>query len=112
MRFIPNPFYVEQLRPLSGLDQTLRDYVFAQPFAREFMDRIEEMLLAMIPLYQEQDKRILRVCFGCTGGRHRSVAAAEEMAQRFHRHGMNVRVYHRDLVVEAADIAARFSIDG
>ena len=112
MRFIPNPFYVEQLRPLSGLDQTLRDYVFAQPFAREFMDRIEEMLLAMIPLYQEQDKRILRVCFGCTGGRHRSVAAAEEMAQRFHRHGLNVRVYHRDLVVEAADIAARFSIDG
>ena len=111
MRFIPNPFYVDELRPLSGLDQRLRDYVFAQPFAQAFMDQTEQMLETTLPLYREQDKHILRVCFGCTGGRHRSVAAAEEMARRFHERGVYVRVYHRDLVVEAQDIEQRFSID-
>lgn len=111
MRFIPNPFYVDELRPLSGLDKALSDYVFSQPFAREFLDHTERMLETTLPLYRAQDKHILRVCFGCTGGRHRSVAAAEEMARRFHRHGINVRVYHRDLVVEAQDIEQRFSID-
>lgn len=111
MRFIPNPFYVDELRPLSGLDQPLSDYVFAQPFARAFMDQTEQMLETTLPLYREQDKHILRVCFGCTGGRHRSVAAAEEMARRFHERGVYVRVYHRDLVVEAQDIEQRFSID-
>lgn len=111
MRFIPNPFYIEELRPLSGMDKPLSDYVFSQPFARDFMDQTERMLLATLPLYREQDKHILRVCFGCTGGRHRSVAAAEEMARRFHDQGVNVRVYHRDLIVEAEDIEQRFSID-
>lgn len=111
MRFIPNPFYIEELRPLSGMDKPLSDYVFSQPFARDFMDQTERMLLATLPLYREQDKHILRVCFGCTGGRHRSVAAAEEMARRFHDQGVNVRVYHRDLIVEAKDIEQRFSID-
>ena len=111
MRFIPNPFYVDELRPLSGLDQPLSDYVFAQPFAQAFMDQTEQMLETTLPLYREQDKHILRVCFGCTGGRHRSVAAAEEMARRFHERGVYVRVYHRDLVVEAQDIEQRFSID-
>ena len=111
MRFIPNPFYIDELRPLSGLDKPLSDYVFSQPFARDFMDHTERMLRTTLPLYREQDKHILRVCFGCTGGRHRSVAAAEEMARRFHDQGIHVRVYHRDLVVEAKDIEQRFSID-
>ena len=111
MRFIPNLFYIDELRPLSGLDKPLSDYVFSQPFARDFMDHTERMLRTTLPLYREQDKHILRVCFGCTGGRHRSVAAAEEMARRFHDQGIHVRVYHRDLVVEAKDIEQRFSID-
>lgn len=111
MRFIPNPFYIDELRPLSGLDKPLSDYVFSQPFARDFMNHTERMLRTTLPLYREQDKHILRVCFGCTGGRHRSVAAAEEMARRFHDQGIHVRVYHRDLVVEAKDIEQRFSID-
>ena len=111
MRFIPNPFYIDELRPLSGLDKPLSDYVFSQPFARDFMDHTERMLRTTLPLYREQDKHILRVCFGCTGGRHRSVAAAEEMARRFHDQGIHVRVYHRDLVVEAKDIEQRISID-
>ena len=64
MRFIPNPFYIDELRPLSGLDKPLSDYVFSQPFARDFMDHTERMLRTTLPLYREQDKHILRVCFG------------------------------------------------
>lgn len=108
MRFMPNPFYVNELRHLSGLDKQVSDFVFAQPFATDFMDRMEDTLEKLLPLYRDQDKTILRVCFGCTGGRHRSVAAAEEMARRFHSKHFNIRVYHRDLILEAADIRERF----
>ena len=108
MRFMTNPFYIPELRPLSGLDLAVQEFVFAQPLVKEFFDGAEKMLDSLIPLYMEQDKHILRVCFGCTGGRHRSVAAAEEMAKRFVRRGMNVRIYHRDLSVEAAEIKERF----
>ncbi len=108
MRFMPNPFYVEELRALSGMDVPVQEYVFSQKLVPEFFDGVESMLAEMIPLFIEQDKHILRVCFGCTGGRHRSVAAAEEMAKRFTKRGMNVRVYHRDLGSEAADIKERF----
>ena len=109
VRFLPNPFYVEELRPLSGMDAAVQEYVFSQKFVPEFLKGIEDMLTEIIPLYIEQDKHILRVCFGCTGGRHRSVAAAEEMARRFANSGMNVRIYHRDLTSEAADIHDRFT---
>ncbi len=108
MRFMPNPFYVEELRALSGMDVPVQEYVLSQKLVPEFFDGVESMLAEMIPLFIEQDKHILRVCFGCTGGRHRSVAAAEEMAKRFTKRGMNVRVYHRDLGSEAADIKERF----
>ncbi|MPM88730.1 RNase adapter protein RapZ [bioreactor metagenome] len=108
MRFMTNPFYIPELRPLSGLDLPVQTFVSSQPLVKEFFDGVQKMLDALIPLYLEQDKHILRVCFGCTGGRHRSVAAAEEMAKRFVQHGMNVRIYHRDLTVEAADIKDRF----
>ncbi len=108
MRFMTNPFYIPELRPLSGLDAPVQQFVFAQPSCSLFFDGVEEMLRKLIPLYEEQDKHILRVCFGCTGGRHRSVAAAEEMARRFADSGMNVRIYHRDLTNEAKDIHERF----
>jgi UPF0042 nucleotide-binding protein len=108
MRFMPNPFYIPELRPLSGLDAELQSFVLSQPLVPEFFNGVEDMLVQLIPLYMEQDKHILRVCFGCTGGRHRSVAAAEEMAKRFVGRGMNVRIYHRDLTSEAADIKDRF----
>lgn len=108
MRFMQNPFYVDELRHLSGLDQPVQDFVFSQPFVDEFMDEWENTLNRMLPLFKEQNKTILRVCFGCTGGRHRSVAAAENMAKRFANSKINVRVYHRDLVVEATDIRNRF----
>ena len=108
MRFMPNPFYIPELRPLSGLDQPVQAFVYSQPLVTEFFDGVEKMLTSLIPLYQEQDKQILRVCFGCTGGRHRSVAAAEEMVKRFSGRGMNVRTYHRDLGSEAQEIHERF----
>ena len=111
MRFITNPFYIPELRPLSGLDETVQSFVLGQPSVAPFFDGIEQMLHTLIPLYEEQDKHILRVCFGCTGGRHRSVAAAEEMARRFIDSGMHVRIYHRDLTTEASDIRERFSSD-
>ena len=108
MRFMTNPFYIPELRPLSGLDAPVQAFVYAQPLVSEFFDGIEQMLKALIPLYLEQNKHILRVCFGCTGGQHRSVAAAEELAKRFVRRGLTVRIYHRDLGSEAADIRERF----
>lgn len=108
MRFMPNPFYVNELRHQSGMDDAVKEFVFAQAYASEFMDTLEHTLDKLLPLYQEQGKTILRVCFGCTGGRHRSVAAAEEIAKRFQDRKVTVRVYHRDLVLEAADIRDRF----
>jgi UPF0042 nucleotide-binding protein len=108
MRFMPNPFYYAEYRSLSGLDEAVQSFVCKQPFVQKFFDGLETMLENLIPLFTEQDKHILRICFGCTGGRHRSVAAAEEMARRFTKRGMNVRVYHRDLTCEAADIKERF----
>lgn len=108
MRFMPNPFYYPEMRPLSGLDAAVRDFVFAQPYVETFFDSMESMLTAMLPLYAGQDKHILRVCFGCTGGRHRSVAAAEEMARRFAGKSSSIRVYHRDLDDEAQSIRERY----
>lgn len=107
MRFIENPFYIDELRTLSGLDDKVKDFVFSTDEAKSFMCSIEELLIKLLPLYERQDKHILRVCFGCTGGRHRSVAAAEEMARRMRLRKQAIRVYHRDLRLEAEDIEAR-----
>ena len=109
MRFMPNPFYYPEMRSLSGMDETVREFVLAQPYVSEFLDTAETMIAHTMPLYAGQDKHILRVCFGCTGGRHRSVAAAEEMARRFAGKDVNVRVYHRDLDDEARAIKERFA---
>lgn len=107
MRFVENPYYLDELRNLSGLDKQVSDFVFSKPMATSLMDSIEHMLLELLPLYLAQRKHILRVCFGCTGGRHRSVAAAEELARRFRLHGQPLRIYHRDYQIEADDIRER-----
>ena len=109
LRFCENPFYYAELRELSGLDEPVRNFVLAQPYVKEYLDDITHMVLTVIPLFSKQDKHMLRVCFGCTGGRHRSVAAAEELARRLAAAGQAVRSYHRDLSSEAADIEERFS---
>ncbi|MDO4543187.1 MAG: RNase adapter RapZ [Clostridia bacterium] len=109
MRFIENPFYIEELRELSGLCKEVHDFVFSHKEAVEFMDVVEGHILKMLPLYEAQEKHILRVCFGCTGGRHRSVAAVEDLARRMRAKGQAVRIYHRDLRFEAEDIEARIA---
>lgn len=108
MRFLPNPFYVARLRELSGIDAPVSEYVLGNPAAVKTLDAFEQTIADLVPLYLEQGKAILRICFGCTGGRHRSVACAEELARRFAQRGLTVRVYHRDLITEAKDIRSRF----
>ena len=108
MRFCDNPFYYEEMRPLSGLDQKVYDFVMDQQFVKEYLEGLKNNILKMIPLFEQQDKHILRICFGCTGGRHRSVAAAEAFAESMRKSGQSVRIFHRDLVTEEEDISARF----
>ena len=99
------PFLMEKI---SGLDSAVSDFVLKQPFVVEYLDDLKTKILHMIPLFEAQDKHILRICFGCTGGRHRSVAAAEAFAERMRNAGQAVRIFHRDLVREEEDITARF----
>ena len=107
MRFIENPFYYEDMRYLSGLDEPVKTFVLSQPYVKEYLDSLEKNITDMLPLFEKQDKHILRICFGCTGGRHRSVAAAEEMANRLRNRGHAVRIYHRDIRRELQDIESR-----
>lgn len=97
MRFVPNPYYVKSLRSLTGNNKKVRDYVMKQEVARDFMDRTEKMLLDLIPYYMKEGKYSLNLAFGCTGGQHRSVSAANEMAERLRAKGKRVTVEHRDL---------------
>ena len=107
MRFAENPYYVPELRKLSGLDQPVIDFLKDKPLMEEVMNWAVKLVKETMPHFQQQGKNLLRLCFGCTGGRHRSVYAAETVAKRLREEGIPVRVYHRDLVVEAADIESR-----
>jgi UPF0042 nucleotide-binding protein len=96
-RLLPNPHWVEELRPQNGLDQAVRDYVFAQDGAREFVDAYAALLRRYEEGYQREGKHFATVAVGCTGGKHRSVAIAEELAARLRHDGVDVRIVHRDL---------------
>jgi RNase adaptor protein for sRNA GlmZ degradation len=92
-----NPYWVEELRPLDGRDPRVRDYVVRQPAAQELLDNLEKTLRAAIPHYRERGRSHLMVAFGCTGGRHRSVAMANEMAARLESlDGTDVEFTSRD----------------
>jgi UPF0042 nucleotide-binding protein len=97
MRFLPNPYWVEELRPMSGLDAPVRDYVRSQPRSTEFLEQYEALLALLTDGFLNEDKSFLTVAIGCTGGRHRSVAMAEALGERLHARGVNVQVIHRDL---------------
>ena len=97
MRFLPNPHWVPELRPHSGLDDDVREYVLTQPRAEEFLDRYADLLRLVSDGYLREGKRFVTVGVGCTGGKHRSVAMAEELAQRLRADGFGVSVVHRDL---------------
>ncbi|MCY3648419.1 MAG: RNase adapter RapZ [Acidimicrobiaceae bacterium] len=96
-RFLPNPHYVDELRPLSGLDAKVAGYVMSQPVTGEFLERMESLLTLLVPQYVDEGKSYLTVAFGCTGGRHRSVAVTEHFAGVLAAMGHEPAVVHRDI---------------
>ncbi|MCK9895375.1 RNase adapter RapZ [Frankia sp. AgB32] len=96
-RFLPNPHWVEELRPYTGRDPQVRDYVLAQPGAVAFLDQYAALLRLVGEGYAREGKRYLTLAVGCTGGKHRSVAMAEQIGSRLAADGVGVRVVHRDL---------------
>ena len=102
VRFLPNPHWVPELKPYTGLDAPVRDYVLGQPDAQAFLSHLHPLLDLMVPAFREEGKRYLTIAIGCTGGKHRSVALAEEVAQHLRSaDGAGpVQVTHRDRVRE------------
>jgi UPF0042 nucleotide-binding protein len=96
-RFLPNPHWVPELEPLNGLDQEVRDYVLERPETVEFVERIDSLLQFLLPKFLQEGKSYLTIAVGCTGGRHRSVAVVEELAQRLRSEGHLLNVFHRDI---------------
>jgi UPF0042 nucleotide-binding protein len=96
-RFLPNPHWVDELRPLTGLDDRVRDYVLDKPAARQFLANLDTLLGQLLPAYVAEGKAYLTIALGCTGGHHRSVTIAEEVASLLRRHGMRAGVLHRDI---------------
>src|SRR3954468_6177319 len=107
LRFLPNPHWNDELRPLTGTDEPVRAYLAADPAWNETMVRIEALLIDWIPRYWAAGKSYVTVAFGCTGGRHRSVAAAVEMAERLRNAGFAPNVRHRDLASPPRDTIER-----
>ena len=97
MRFLPNPHWVPDLRPLTGLDDSVLTYVLAQPAAGEFLDRLEGLLDVVYAGFLQERKQFITLAVGCTGGKHRSVAIAEEVGARMSKRGVEALVVHRDL---------------
>jgi UPF0042 nucleotide-binding protein len=97
VRFLPNPHWDENLRPLSGLDQSVREFVLKQELSSEFLDRIDGLISLILPAYMQEGRSYFTIGIGCTGGRHRSVAMVEEVAKRLSVAGYHPRVTHRDI---------------
>ena len=97
MRFLPNPHWVDELRPLTGRDAPVADYVKKQPEAEEFLTEYVALVRTLISGYLREGKRFMTIAIGCTGGKHRSVAMTEEIAARLRSQGVEARPVHRDL---------------
>ena len=97
MRFLPNPHWVPELRPFTGLNEEVAAYVFNQPGAKEFIDRYAELLRLIAAGYRREGKRYVTIAIGCTGGKHRSVATSEKLAARLAAEGVETVVVHRDM---------------
>lgn len=96
-RFLPNPHWQPPLRPLTGRDEQVRDYVLTQPLAEQFLSQLMPLLTSLMPAYAAEGRAYLTIALGCTGGRHRSVALAEEVARRLSAEGHTLHCRHRDL---------------
>jgi len=108
MRFLPNPFYIPELRSQTGLTDPVRDYVFSSPAAQTFINQLTDMVSLLAPCFLEQDKKQLVIGIGCTGGMHRSVATGEELFARLTAMGLRATIEHRDLVLEQDSVTKRF----
>jgi RNase adapter protein RapZ len=97
VRFLPNPHWEEPLRALTGHDPAVRDFVLERADTSAFLDRLEDLLRTILPAYEAEGRSYLTIAIGCTGGRHRSVAIAEELAGRLRSRGTAVRTTHRDV---------------
>ena len=97
VRFMPNPFYIEDLRPKTGLDAAISDYVFSFQQTQDFMKRLEDLLAFTLPLYAEEGKTSLTIAVGCTGGHHRSVAVTHALTAFIRQQGYSVTENHRDM---------------
>ena len=97
VRFLPNPFYIEDLKPLSGLDQPVYDYVMGQPDTAEYLKKLTDFIDFQLPRFREEGKPSLTVAVGCTGGRHRSITIARALTNYLVEHGQNARLICRDL---------------
>jgi UPF0042 nucleotide-binding protein len=96
-RFLPNPHWVDELRPLTGLDEPVRAFVLEPEVTQEFLARLTGLLDLLLPAYEAEGKAYLSIAFGCTGGQHRSVAIAEEVTNRLEAAGRSPKVTHRDV---------------
>jgi RNase adapter protein RapZ len=97
VRFLPNPYWVEGLRPFSGKDVVIQDYVLEREGTQRFLDRLMDLLIELLPSYEREGRSYLNIAFGCTGGRHRSVAVAETVAAALKEESWLPRVTHRDI---------------
>ena len=102
-RFLPNPHWVEALRPQTGLDAPVRDYVFSQPEAVAFLAKVVDLLDFLVPEFEREGKAYLTIGIGCTGGRHRSVALAEAIGAHLRESDISVSIHHRDAGLRSAD---------
>lgn len=104
MRFLANPHWVDELRPQTGQDPAVGDYIRQDPAFAEAFERIRDLLLLLLPRYRQQGKAYVHVAFGCTGGKHRSVFMAEQIASALRAEGFSPTLLHRNLASRAADL--------
>ena len=97
VRFLPNPFYVPELKQKTGMDQEVYDYVFSFPQTKSFVEKLENMLSFLLPLYSEEGKTMLVIAVGCTGGHHRSVSIARAVNAYLNQIGYPAFENHRDM---------------
>ena len=97
VRFMPNPYYIENLRHKTGMDQEVYDYVFSFQQTEDYMKRLKELLSFSLPLYAEEGKTVLVIAVGCTGGHHRSVSVTRALASYIRQLGYQVSENHRDM---------------
>jgi RNase adapter protein RapZ len=102
VRFLPNPNYVPKLKKLNGTNPAVARYIRSFPQTVEFLDRVSDLLVYLLPHYIREGKSYLTIAFGCTGGQHRSVMIAEEVHKRLIAAGFKVKLRHRDTVTATA----------